>query len=299
MKAYGILLFALALSGVAACSTDDVLDTPDEIPVRTGITALTAQAGDMWMFNPKANRGVIVEPARLDSARYEGYELMGIVVIPSSHTSDGHAIAMAAEDAGKAYWGLVGTDTDLPDFREMPSLSESPVVSKGYLPSDRFAASGALEGYYPSASSWLPSPYDEAGGANSAYSSTTGAGGRYLANPLSQNDGKSYTGVLAGYGHKGALLCLDYKTASTDRGEWYLPSLHELGYAACRVKMLNRLLRQAGKTELSISEPYLTSCEVGEDYAYFVDMSKGFVEALRKGKVKGLVRPFVRLDDIR
>ena len=169
------------------------------------------------------------------------------------------------------FWGGRGYEvTDLPNKDQYPylsSLSEDGSVNYRtgacYLPSDAFSGEtdnplNSLEGFYNSDYlNRMCSPYKEDGSKEPRYFDTSNTD-----NVLADFNGKANTEKILEvdnsystdwktattidntegtnqYVHPAAQCCWRYHTDGTKQGDWYLPSMGELGYALARQDLIN------------------------------------------------------------
>ena len=143
----------------------------------------------------------------------------------------------------------------------------------------------------------LPSPYAKDGGINELYRVDKYPDGRKIKNALYALDGKKCTEEILSlrgdnekeigfplpsvFSHFPAASCCNlYYTPGTKRGDWYLPSLGELGYFFARCKEINEalgMLSHLNMMELSSGVGFWASNMVNDSYVWKVDFDDCFV----------------------
>ena len=225
-------------------------------------------------------------------------ELQGIVVVPSTHTSDGTVRIMCIKgvntDGSQATgnvdmdWGPTG-DTGLPNMDKVPTWDNTisgstGINSWGRLPSN--SNNGNFTGatcttdivtkYYNASEFIIPSPYLTNGQQNPHYLTTESG---LTANALSDFNGKSNTEVLAGLGsaYTAAYACHLYGTTALPAGNWYLPACGELGYIMPRFNEIQSALQTVGGVQLISGNRYWSSTEYSSSNARYVHTGDGDV----------------------
>lgn len=227
-------------------------------------------------------------------------------------------------------WGVYGTDIDtLENLDKVPyvgsngSVGDEVIGVTGYafLPSDHanFTAvtnpyDTGTKYYYNDSDKYIPSPYNNDGTFNTNYSMTGYPSS--TANCLVDLDGKGNTQkILTVRGSKdysswkptattqadypSASCCDMYYTQGTNRGDWYLPSAGELGYAVVRQQSINDKINQLVSAGVSSANPvesgrYWSSSEYSSNYARLLGFDNGGVYG--NGKLSSLyVRAFLRV----
>lgn len=225
---------------------------------------------------------------------------IGILVIPSSHMSDGKArimsLAEMTEDGVGSLtshvgltWGVQGTDTSLHNYNQIPCIGhkgsgEYPdnvidhVKNWGRICSDKDGWN-AIENPLDPGTHWyrdtedchIPSPYNADGTFNTTYSATSYSGGT-INNALSDFNGKSNTTTLVALGadYKASVACSRYSTEGTSVGDWYLPAMGELAYIMPRFTTIQNSLTKLGNRALALNgiSNYWSSTEYGSYNAY-------------------------------
>lgn len=246
---------------------------------------------------------------------------IGILVIPSSHMSDGKArimsLAEMTEDGvgsltnhNGLVWGVYGTDTSLHNYDQIPCIGHDGegvypdnvidhTNTYGYICSDR-TDWAELPNPLDPGTNWkyndedchIPSPFNADGTFNSAYSATSYSGGT-INNALSDFNGKSNTATLVALGaeYKAATACSLYSTEGTNRGDWYLPAMGELAYIMSRFTVIQNSLTKLGNKALALFDNYnyWSSTEYGSNYAYLLITNDGNVLSNHKNS-----NPYVR-----
>ena len=211
--------------------------------------------------------GVVVIPAS-HNVHGDGIPTMMSLVNMNCNTPESGATSNT-----DMYWGVNGTDiSSLPNLSQVPyvgsngSVGDSILGTSGntYLPSDTFdtVSNPYDEGtgyYYNDSDKYAPSPYVTGGGRNPLYYQTTSPSS--TANCLADFDGRGNTDkILVQRGNKdysswkpGASTQADYPAASccdmfhtvgTNQGDWYLPSMGELGYVMARFNAINNSINK-------------------------------------------------------
>ena len=206
-----------------------------------------ANYADICFYDKENDNKIIVgsEVFSADEYPLSRFTPIGIVAVPSSHTSEGRPrIVSLAEmncdtpDSGSVTeyqnirWGGRGyTVTDLPTKNQFPYLSslteDGSVIyntSYCYLPSDAFSGRtdnplNSLEGFFDSYSNGMCSPYKEDGSKEPRYFDTSNTG-----NVLADFDGKSNTEKILAVDNSNST---DWQTASTiNSNDGYSQYLH-------------------------------------------------------------------------
>ena len=210
-----------------------------------------------------------------DTFPTSAYTPIGVVVIPASHNVHGDGIPTMMSlvnmncdtpETGTIsntgmYWGVRGTDiSSLPNLDEVPYVGSGTTIGNTilgttgvtYLPSDRFTT--------------VDNPYDEgtgyySGGTSYRQSPSPYVTGSSTANCLADFDGRGNTDkILTQRGSKDysswkptsnteadypAASCCDmFHTVGTNQGDWYLPSMGELGYVMARFNAINNTINK-------------------------------------------------------
>ena len=209
------------------------------------------------------------------------------------------------------YWGVRGTDiSSLPNLDEVPYVGSGTTIGNTilgtstytYLPSDTFSAVDNPydegTGYYSGSTSYRqsPSPYVTGGGRNPLYYQTTSPSS--TANCLADFDGMGNTDkILTQRGDKdystwkpGSSTQADYPAASccdmfhtpgTSQGDWYLPSMGELGYVMARFNAINNSINKlpSDVNKLVVaSDNFWSSSELSPNNARLLRTNYGVVD---------------------
>ena len=233
--------------------------------------------GDICLANANGDKKFI----KVGDAIPDGYEPIGVVVIPTSHDvyGTGECAVMSLKymnyttpDEGGISkqgisWGGRGRDMPLYNYSSAATIGKASAqtdtvsfTNYPYLPSDSFTATTCTKDtnayYYNSGYTAAPSPYLTDGSRNSQYY-TSGN------NALSDFDGVGNTNVITGlaigedwktttsidnnsestYYFPAAFCCWRYSTVGTNQGDWYLPACGELGYLCARFKTINNAIQ--------------------------------------------------------
>ena len=211
--------------------------------------------------------GVVVIPAS-HNVHGDGIPTMMSLVNMNCDTPDSGATSNT-----DMYWGEHSTDiSSLPNLDDVPYVGSNGSVgdtiigtsAKTYLPSDAFSTVNNPydEGtgyYYNDSDKYAPSPYVTGGGRNTLYYQTTSPSS--TANCLADFDGRGNTDkILTQRGSKDysswkptsnteadypAASCCDmFHTVGTNQGDWYLPSMGELGYVMARFNAINNTINK-------------------------------------------------------
>ena len=235
------------------------------------------------------------------------------------------------------YWG-VNTDTNNENYTKLPyvGLLSSPGNSSGtitgeyyfgWLPSDKFSFKQCphdTNAYYDdnvgSAHYAVPSPYLTNGNRNTGYyriaspSSTDNCLSAFYGPLWNKNIVENYaTGQsswktashisnLTSVGHYPAVCCCwRYHTEGTNQGDWYLPSVAEMGYVVARFNQINSTMRNLmslfyGKYSIAIiaSKDTWTSTEYNETNIRHVYFNEGYVHYSARNTSK-VVRAMMQL----
>ena len=277
-----------------------------------GIKASESVAGDICLYNKKTQKLIIVKQEMCDLKTYPSdlYKPIGVVFIPGSHNvyGDGSCGVMSLKYTNVlACWGMVGRNTNLPDFDEIATIYRYDTVQcsqsgnhGGDLPSDSLYKynnpfdTDTFYNYDNEDTYHSPSPYNNDDTRNPEYYKTSSPSSIY--NCLSDFDGRGNTDIiLALRGEKdynswepeytndypAFSYCDMYKTSGTKQGDWYLPAMGELGYMFVKLKTLNNVLTNIISTKMGETyeklETYnhLSSTEYDSDYPRFISFTTG------------------------
>lgn len=289
--------------------------------------SLIGNVADYVLYDKLNNKKIIV-PYNTDLTIYpvSQYTPIGIVIIPTSHDvyGTGECGIMSLKpmncntplEGGTSdqsmYWGVSGTNiSELPDLDKVPIGNTSDGIptsqnSYGYLPSDKFNTLKCNHNtniFYSSARS-IPSPYLTDGTRNPGYYQTTPPSSS--RNALADFDGKGNTQkIITQRGAKDynswkptsnletdypAASCCDmFHTEGTLQGDWYLPSMGELGYMIIFFNKINNAIHNiqtiygssiAVKLDNNIYRNYYywSSTECSNNSVYRINTNNAFVE---------------------
>lgn len=237
---------------------------------------------------------------------------IGIVVIPSSFTDDNKTRVMGLFKASTnidptafgskdLYWGYKDTVQTKYDYVRDINKATSYF---GYFPN--------TEGTYENTPN-LPSPYTSDGDKNPAY----------FYRALSDMDGEGNTDniisrvTVADWQTKkyisnaqtegcypAAMVCRRYITVGTNRGDWYLPSVGELGFCLVKLDAINNILTnfinnnvEADTIDLygSAYSSVITSTESKDRVWYAGDGQGRKITLQLKNLAQCAVRPFLKV----
>lgn len=225
--------------------------------------------------------GIVVIPASHGIFGYNKCTIMSNVSISGTFSNQewnfgGLAWGFWDVNRGTMYTDIVTTSTDNAKAEVTGIVSED---VEAYLPSDKFLgdsssvscahdqnAAYSSEGRYRDVTM---SPYYTSGSRNSNYYATRVDWYDYaIKNCLSDFDGQGNTDYILSYctwqpdwktdktieangehSHSPAMCCCwRYKPEGTNEGDWYLPSMGELGYLGARYKVINESLSVLNNT---------------------------------------------------
>lgn len=270
------------------------------------------------------------------------YEPIGIVAIPEEHDvygtgEQGIMSLMAANpnipNSGyhtsiNIYWGYASELNELSGFNginiyEDLNTWDTVITSQeGQLPNDDYPYGGCTFNPFGDQKCWyqntrygaIPSPYNKDGSRNDNYYSND------TNNGFSDFSGKNTTeylyskstyykysntptkNTLTRNHYPAAVCCYKYYTVGTNQGDWYLPSLGEMGYACVRFNKINITIDTI-KTYFNkdyyypnSSTEYLTSTIVtNHKYIYTIYENYNRVYQQSEGNSKCVVIPFTRM----
>lgn len=249
---------------------------------------------------------------------------IGIVVIPASFTDDNKTRVMALLYASDTLtpttttvqfkWGY--EDTIATSYKKVINDTGTALASSGYLPDE--------DGTYGSGTH-LPSPYTSSGDKNPIYFYNTVINSvDFSPNALADMDGEGNTDDIisrvtvadwqtkekirydlntAG-SYPAAMVCRRYITVGTNRGDWYLPSIGELGFINVKRHTINNILTNFINNNIDVSKISLnyetvmvfSSTECGKRY-WCLDYGnyQRQVKTNTKSSSYGYVRPFLKV----
>ena len=274
-------------------------------------------AGDIVLSNGDDRCIVAVDDYNSFIKNEKDYVPIGIIVIPSNHMDDGKARMMSTRwmsyadaENGRCYkepmtFGRKGKDVEKHDSSKgVPILESSTfqyideISAYGYLPSDY--------PYYSKTSNdrdvvtkWsvvdklIPSPYLNYKYINPLFRITSFNGGdvdnvmrdfngRFLTDELIKLRGPKDYGswkpgrqTLADYA---AVSCCDmYHTVGTKQGDWYLPSVAELGYLVSRLGAVMIAMAKIGASNFLNDCTVWSSTKYASNDVFYVSLKNGYV----------------------
>lgn len=108
-------------------------------------------------------------------------------------------------------------------------------------------------------------------------------------------NGSIYTKYINDSNHPAAQYCANYSTNGTSKGDWYLPSIGELGFIASRFDTINSAISKVGGTTFNIAGKYWSSTQYSADSVCFIN-TNGFIIADADKTTEQFVRPFILKD---
>lgn len=268
--------------------------------------------GDKWTaekypINTYVPIGVVVVPGS------HNHYADGKCAIMSLNEMNCNTPQQGVNSAQTMYWGDSNVDiASLPNLNQVPYVGSNGNVGAdvigetdyAFLPSDHSSFTAVANSYdtktkyyYNDSDKYIPSPYNNDGTFNPNYSLTTSPSS--TANCLADFDGynntkkiievrgsKDYSTWKPGYNnvanYPAASCCDMYSTYGTNQGEWYLPSVGELGYAVVRQQAINDTISKlisAGVTNASTISLsfYWSSSEYSSYYARNINFFSGLV----------------------
>jgi hypothetical protein len=231
------------------------------------------------------------------------YEPIGVVVIPASHdvygTGECGVISLIElkDMPNIQYSDRLGIDNQWMVFTTDNTSNDDIYYAgrtSGYLPSDDFNGQQSYVDpksyyYYDGDYEYMISPYlgeDK----NDKY---VGEGSSSVTYSF---DGKERTNILSSHNYDIAEHCCDYNTIGTQKNDWYLPTVAELGYAMVRKKSINNTL-DIIKSYFGIeTELLLNTYETStiSSYNYTIDFYYGAVAEYLYERSFGYARPMYR-----
>lgn len=282
------------------------------------------EVGDIILS--KGSDIISVRPSDLTSIYQEsGYAPVGIVVIPNSHNVYGDYSCGIVGLRENTYinWGTGNIDSSLINFSrfgssacigENGSVGDSIIKlsTSAKLPSTGFSSSDGpnsldnLGKYFDNSSEYAPSPYNSDGSRNVLYSQIDPLSS--ISNNLAEFSGKFNTRTFANASktagdYRAITTCSSYPLSNL--GEWYLPTVAELGYLCARLKEINESIQKVkevfgnGTPPTSISRKEYWSSTIGDgDVPMCVNMNDGSIIEKDKSDVLS-VRSFFRVKEVR
>lgn len=271
----------------------------------------SVNVGEIIMWN--GTDFISVRPEDLTITHKEsGYNPIGVVVVPNFHNVYGNNYCgIVGLYESSTTWGPI-KETVLRNFSKLSCIGSNGSISdvvqsvdSSTLPSDNFSdalgptSTDGISKYKSDSTNYSPSPYNSDGSRNSLYSSIDPP--CEIFNRLSEFSGVTNTNALffSGEEYPAINYCKNYRLNNI--GNWYLPTLGELGYVCSRLRKINESIKKIKEiyTEdsdiLAISSSnYWTSSEFSDNEASIVDLSDGTVGVLSKTS-SSKVRPFFRL----
>lgn len=244
-------------------------------------------------------------------------------ITPKDGTNEGEYI----------YYGLYGLDVPtLKNFMNINIVGSDGVVTnsiqsikrEAYLPSDLFYEKGINNPYdtdtyyyYASGYNYTVSPYNTDDSRNELYYDTS----INEFNVLSDFDGFINTKKLVSLhtiddlstattitnnsgvnSAPGAACCCLYETIGTNKGDWYLPALGEIGYVQAKFLMIedsfNKIKEIYGDDACSVLEldGYLSSTEASDIVCRTIYFLTGGIYGYNKNNIARNVRAFYRIN---
>lgn len=244
----------------------------------TGDIALYSQKDNLIGFCP--NTDIL-----LYNNNPQSYYPVGICVIPTNHNVyENNSAGVVGLNEVKSNFGGGQTDFPLVDYYNSVYIGDgessvgdgSPqgVYSTTSLPSDLFVdgirSLDSLSYYGSGVGQWAklaPSPYNSDKSRNSYYYDNSQG-----SNSLSDFNGKLNTENLIDFFSSSSIpsnvldFCTNYRTEGTKQGDWYIPSMGELGYLAVRCNLINESIIKLNEVFFSDSSLPLISTQSGVGY---------------------------------
>lgn len=288
---------------VATLDMPNIPDIPDE-PIGVGV------AGDICFYDSEVGQRIIVpfEDYSIELYPASRYNPLGVVVIPASHNVYGNGCAGVMSlnwintnnyANGGAIQGL-SWDKNYIDFRYdgvplLPNLTSNTFESYEYYIGIGFAPhqGGSVipsgedmdkqSGYYDYASGdlrtkYIPSPYLNDGSKNPAYHQVTfNVSGTTYTNVLADFAGKQHQAeVLSSSNSPNVFVnSSKYCPTGTNAGDWYFPTVGELGYLVARIDVINNTITK-------LAEDYgvgyaITECTIWSANGYTGNSSSKYI----------------------
>lgn len=236
----------------------------------TLIEQIDTQAGDVVFADPNSDSKVYY---RLDDGNDiipKSFVPIGVVVIPALHDVYGTGacgvlslkqMSDISPETGTTEWNdansrlFVGDYKDYieNDLKDFCYVGKNGIVNKevqginprgeGYLPTNMMIGINnpydTKTYYYSSARFCSPSPYNEDGSRNPAYYQISPPSS--TENALAYFNGRENTQIITSECDDPTIVevcCSLYKTEGTKQGDWYFPSIAELGYVPPRINFI-------------------------------------------------------------
>lgn len=244
----------------------------------------------------------------LEDTAMEAVGPIGIVVVPASHTTDGNVriasvkymdynSADGADSAVDMCWGYNQAVVDASTLSDKIVTYVQGTTTVSLADYSNFATTDTKITFFENTDdpgtyyNWdsqfngrIPSPYNTDGTQNTLWD-TAGqilvhrdgkALTQAIKNKTTWNIGDTITNAYNNANmYPAAFSCLNYNVASDyfdgafSQGNWYLPSIAELGYLIARFKEINAT-RQAVGADSLYDHQFWSSSEYGQDYAWDV-----------------------------
>lgn len=223
---------------------------------------------------------------------------VGVVVVPSDHTSDGTARVMSLKNMD-----YNNPDVGLTKYAKVPTWDNTIGGSTGnlsyaYLPSDDSSYYGATcacdtkTKYNNKVNDFIPSLYLEDGTRNPNVDATISGNNvltdfegksntaQILTFATGQTDWKTASTITNNYNkgyYPAPCCCWRFHTIGTNQGDWYLPAQGELAYVIPRLGLINASIAKVGGTQLGQYLEYISSTENSVNYVCEIFINNGEV----------------------
>lgn len=282
------------------------LSTPNipDVPLTTG------GVGDICFYDSNDEKIIFVPFTDYSNGLYPAsrYNPLGVVVIPSSHNVYGNGCAgvMSLNWINTNNYANGGAlqnlswDKNYIDFRYdgvplLPNLTSNAFesyeydIGVGYAPHQGGSVipSGKdmdkQSGYYDyatgdSRTKYIPSPYLNDGSKNPVYHQVTfNANGTTYTNVLADFAGKQHQAEVLSSSNKPNVFVNSskYCPTGTNAGDWYFPTIGELGYLAARIEVINNTItRLAADYGVGYA---ITECRIWSANGYTGNSSSKYV----------------------
>lgn len=245
-----------------------------------GTIVMANEEGDKRFLTIDEYRGSVIK----NMCDEEGYQAIGVIVVPASHTENGKARMMALHSLGEYKWEVMnngtireyeyfsaiatntmGKDGDFPRVQKEIDRDYVSMYNNCYAPSDAIKLLDSTfskhHNPYDTQTQWLgfddvyagddepvlPSPYLNDGSKNPIFHNEYVVyDGEKVYNALADLDGKGNTEKFLKIHTGDELLtaCSQYSTDPNNVGEWYVPSIGELCYLFARSRRINAALKE-------------------------------------------------------